>query len=174
MSVNTPIQWCDDTINPTMGCDGCELSNDETRMYYKGTHTLANVLGAKAKVGPHITVYLPDKDRLGLRVPDHAAWVNRGHKLLGLIGGGCTETSTHGSWSDENGRLIRERTVKLETFTTHDRLETMQQELCGFLRSFGLQTNQSELLVTIDEKRFSIPVDNLRARISPSRLLSVK
>ena len=22
---NTPIQWCDATINPAMGCDGCEL-----------------------------------------------------------------------------------------------------------------------------------------------------
>jgi hypothetical protein len=22
---NTKIQWCDSTINPVMGCDGCEL-----------------------------------------------------------------------------------------------------------------------------------------------------
>jgi protein gp37 len=25
MSVSTKIQWCDSTVNPTMGCDGCEL-----------------------------------------------------------------------------------------------------------------------------------------------------
>lgn len=25
MSANTPIQWCDSTVNPVMGCDGCEL-----------------------------------------------------------------------------------------------------------------------------------------------------
>ncbi len=25
MSVNTKIEWCDSTINPQMGCDGCEL-----------------------------------------------------------------------------------------------------------------------------------------------------
>ena len=25
MSVKTKIQWCDSTVNPTMGCDGCEL-----------------------------------------------------------------------------------------------------------------------------------------------------
>jgi protein gp37 len=25
MSAGTPIQWCDDTCNPTSGCDGCEL-----------------------------------------------------------------------------------------------------------------------------------------------------
>jgi protein gp37 len=39
MSVNTPIQWCDDTVNPTMGCDGCELWNENTRMCYAGTLT---------------------------------------------------------------------------------------------------------------------------------------
>ena len=27
MSKTTKIQWCDSTVNPTMGCDGCELWN---------------------------------------------------------------------------------------------------------------------------------------------------
>jgi hypothetical protein len=22
---DSPIQWCDHTVNPVMGCDGCEL-----------------------------------------------------------------------------------------------------------------------------------------------------
>jgi hypothetical protein len=25
MSQTTQIQWCDSTVNPTMGCSGCEL-----------------------------------------------------------------------------------------------------------------------------------------------------
>ena len=25
MGLSSPIQWCDGTVNPTMGCDGCEL-----------------------------------------------------------------------------------------------------------------------------------------------------
>ena len=25
MSYKTKIQWCDSTVNPTMGCPGCEL-----------------------------------------------------------------------------------------------------------------------------------------------------
>jgi hypothetical protein len=25
MSKKTKIQWCDGTVNPVMGCDGCEL-----------------------------------------------------------------------------------------------------------------------------------------------------
>lgn len=26
MSAETKIQWCDHTVNPVMGCDGCPLS----------------------------------------------------------------------------------------------------------------------------------------------------
>ena len=36
MSQNTDIQWCDSTVNPTMGCDGCELWNGDTRVCYAG------------------------------------------------------------------------------------------------------------------------------------------
>lgn len=30
MSAHTPIQWCDSTVNPTSGCDGCELHSSKT------------------------------------------------------------------------------------------------------------------------------------------------
>jgi len=38
MAISTPIQWCDSTCNPTMGCDGCELWNEATgeRTCYAG------------------------------------------------------------------------------------------------------------------------------------------
>lgn len=37
MSAFTKIQWCDSTVNPVMGCDGCELWNDTNRTCYAGT-----------------------------------------------------------------------------------------------------------------------------------------
>jgi protein gp37 len=37
MSVKTKIQWCDSTVNPTMGCDGCELWGAQRRSCYAGT-----------------------------------------------------------------------------------------------------------------------------------------
>ncbi len=37
MGVKTPIQWSDDTTNPTAGCDGCELWNGTTKICYAGT-----------------------------------------------------------------------------------------------------------------------------------------
>ena len=40
MSVKTKIQWCDSTVNPTMGCDGCEIWGSKRRSCYAGTlHT---------------------------------------------------------------------------------------------------------------------------------------
>ena len=40
MSAKTKIQWCDSTVNPTMGCDGCEIWSSERKTCYAGTlHT---------------------------------------------------------------------------------------------------------------------------------------
>jgi protein gp37 len=36
MSKATLIQWCDSTVNPVMGCAGCELWNESRRQCYAG------------------------------------------------------------------------------------------------------------------------------------------
>ncbi len=36
MGKETDIQWCDSTVNPTMGCDGCELWNANRKSCYAG------------------------------------------------------------------------------------------------------------------------------------------
>ena len=36
MAKTTAIQWCDSTVNSTMGCDGCELWSDQRRTCYAG------------------------------------------------------------------------------------------------------------------------------------------
>lgn len=36
MSKNTSIEWCDSTVNPTMGCDGCELWIKKKKACYAG------------------------------------------------------------------------------------------------------------------------------------------
>ncbi|MDB5350670.1 MAG: Bacteriophage protein gp37 [Planctomycetota bacterium] len=37
MSVKTKIQWCDSTVNPTMGCEGCEIWGPQRKTCYAGT-----------------------------------------------------------------------------------------------------------------------------------------
>ena len=40
MSIKTKIQWCDSTVNPTMGCGGCEIWSSQIKTCYAGTlHT---------------------------------------------------------------------------------------------------------------------------------------
>jgi len=36
MSLDTKIQWCDSTVNPTMGCEGCELWTSKVKKCYAG------------------------------------------------------------------------------------------------------------------------------------------
>ena len=36
MSQTTKIQWCDSTVNPVMGCSGCELWNADRKTCYAG------------------------------------------------------------------------------------------------------------------------------------------
>lgn len=37
MRKSTPIQWCDSTVNPVMGCGGCELWDEVHKTCYAGT-----------------------------------------------------------------------------------------------------------------------------------------
>ncbi len=46
MTQKTAIQWCDSTENPTMGCDGCELWNNQRQTCYAGL--LHRRFGAKS------------------------------------------------------------------------------------------------------------------------------
>jgi protein gp37 len=36
MALGTNIQWCDDTVNPSTGCDGCELWGPKNKICYAG------------------------------------------------------------------------------------------------------------------------------------------
>lgn len=47
MGIETDIGWCDSTVNPTSGCDGCELWNRSVRTCYAGNlheHRMAKAL----------------------------------------------------------------------------------------------------------------------------------
>ncbi|MEW4569266.1 DUF5131 family protein [Tautonia sp. JC769] len=78
MSQKTAIQWCDSTVNPTTGCDGCELWQRQTvrnpeprRSCYAGpVHE-----GRLARSLP--ALYAPDFSEVRLapgRMADAAAW----------------------------------------------------------------------------------------------------
>ena len=74
MSMSTAIHWCDSTVNPTMGCDGCELWNEHRRSCYAGLlHT---------RFGGHTTGYAPSFGEVTLfpgRMARAARWPDLFH-----------------------------------------------------------------------------------------------
>ena len=69
MSVKTKIQWCDGTVNPTMGCDGCEIWSSQIKTCYAGIlHT---------RFGGVTPGYSPSFDEVTLfpgRMAEAAGW----------------------------------------------------------------------------------------------------
>lgn len=71
MTKKSPIQWCDSTVNPTMGCNGCELWNSERKICYAGR--------LHQRHGGHNPGYSPTFDTLTLyagRMAEAARWSN--------------------------------------------------------------------------------------------------
>jgi protein gp37 len=92
MSVTTKIQWCDSTVNPTMGCEGCELWNPKAGVYKCYAGTLHKRFGGVSKG------YSPTFKELTLwpgRMAEAAGWRN----LTGT-------TRKDKPWLDGYGRLI--------------------------------------------------------------------
>ncbi len=73
VSISTKIQWCDSTVNPTMGCEGCELWNPKAgvRKCYAGMlHTRFG--GATKGYSPTFEelTYWPGRTAEAARWPD--------------------------------------------------------------------------------------------------------
>jgi len=69
MAQKTKIHWCDSTVNPTMGCDGCELWNKQRKTCYAGI--------LHDRFGGHTPGYAPTFGQVTLfpgRMAKAAAW----------------------------------------------------------------------------------------------------
>lgn len=73
MAVKTKIQWCDSTVNPTMGCDGCEIWGPQRKTCYAGVlHTrFGGVTQGYAPTFEHVTNF-PGRMAEAARWPDLA------------------------------------------------------------------------------------------------------
>jgi len=58
MAKLTPIQWCDSAVNPSMGCDGCELWSDKEETCYAGNlHVLRGGRPGYAPTFKQVTLF---------------------------------------------------------------------------------------------------------------------
>lgn len=90
MSKTTPIQWCDSTVNPTMGCDGCELWSPQRHSCYAGIlHDRKG--GTNVGFSPEFNILTLHRGRMAEaakwsdllgRVRDDAPWVDGQPRLI--------------------------------------------------------------------------------------------
>src|SRR3954470_14030288 len=74
MSKSTPIQWCDSTVNPVMGCGGCELWDKDRKTCYAGT-LHGRRAGQKGFARTFLSPTLfPGRLEGAARCPDLAGW----------------------------------------------------------------------------------------------------
>ena len=69
MSQRTKIQWCDSAVNPTKGCDGCELWNVDEQRCYAG-----NITRRFGKSNPGLATVFELVERAPGRMAQAAKW----------------------------------------------------------------------------------------------------
>ena len=73
---------------------------------------LAKELGATEEpAAQRLTLYVPNKDRVGEPIGDHEKWANEAQELLTEIGGGATAfPPVDGTWRKPDGSTLWEQT----------------------------------------------------------------
>tara|TARA_R110002072_G_scaffold303090_1_gene493163 strand:+ start:7020 stop:7949 length:930 start_codon:yes stop_codon:yes gene_type:complete len=90
VSVTTKIEWCDSTVNPVMGCEGCELWNGQVQSCYAGV--------LHRRFGGSTTGYAPSFEEV-TKFPGRMAEAARWRDL-------AMEKRPHKPWLDNQPRFI--------------------------------------------------------------------
>ncbi|HLN30299.1 MAG TPA: hypothetical protein VK395_21330 [Gemmataceae bacterium] len=115
-------------------------------------------LGAtEPPLGQRLTLYIPNKDRVGALIPNHDRWAKEAQELLTLIGGGATAfPPVDGTWQQPDGNVLWEQTRVIYTFADPDKLIANFGRLHEFLHRFGRETGQGEVVVEFDGRFWCI------------------
>ena len=110
---------------------------------------LGKELGAsEAPSAQRLTVYIPNKDKLGELVPKWEEWIDEARRLLTLIGGGTTALPpADGTWLDDDGEVLWEQTKTIYCYIRPDAFRAHLKQLRAFLHRFGQETKQGEVVV---------------------------
>jgi hypothetical protein len=98
-----------------------------------------------------LTLYIPNKDRVGREIANVSDWIDEARRLLSQIGGGATAfPPADGTWLDEHGTSIWEQTKIVFCYVYPDRFRSLVPKLREFTHRFGRETNQGEVVVEFD------------------------
>jgi hypothetical protein len=119
---------------------------------------LGNALGATDEpFGQRLTLYVPNKDREGNGVANHAEWCKLAQELLTAIGDGATAfPPVDGTWRKPDGTDLWEQTKIIYTYVDPEKLVANVRRLREFLHRFGRETNQGRVVFEFDGKLWPI------------------
>ena len=121
----------------------------------------AGVLDASRGAATLLVLFIPSADRDGtaLGKKEQKRWVRKALKLLGATLHGATAFPRGwGVWRDDarQGRLVWDRPVLIQCFTTEDTLRQHAAVLREFLVDLGAQTNQGAVGFVVDRTFYEI------------------
>ncbi|MFO0966868.1 MAG: hypothetical protein U0793_14945 [Gemmataceae bacterium] len=119
---------------------------------------LGKALGATDEPSAQrLTVYIPNKDRDGAALADHATWCNEAQELLTAIGDGATAfPPVEGTWRRPDGTDLWEQTKIIYTYIDPEKMIANIPRLREFLHRFGRETKQGRVVIEFDGKFWSI------------------
>ena len=100
-----------------------------------------------------LTLYIPDCDSVGKEI-NVAFWIAATCQLFAHSFGGASVSPAHrGYWQcPDTGGTIKERTFKVSVFAEPVDIRKSADLLNRYIRRFGRETNQGEVLVTLDDQ----------------------
>jgi hypothetical protein len=115
-------------------------------------------LGASKSASALLVLFIPSVDRHDKPIVQ-ARWVDEALRVLGQLFGGATAfPKGRGVWRDEarGGRLVYDRPVVIQCYTTGRLIGKHAGELRGFLLRMGNETKQGAVGVVIDRDYLEI------------------
>jgi hypothetical protein len=121
---------------------------------------LGKELGATEEpLSQRLTLYIPNKDRLGGLIADHDTWTDQAQELLTETGNGTTAfPPVEGTWRKPDGSDLWEQTKIVYTFVDPDKFAANMPRLRAFLHRFGRDANQGKVVFEFDGWFWSISI----------------
>ena len=123
---------------------GSSIAVDELVLRLKG----------KAYASQRIQIYLPNKDRVGQVIPNIKIWVDQAIQIFKVVNRGATALKDlQGAWMDPDDPTIsvdEETTIVYSFISNPAAFRNGIDRIRAFVRKFGNDTNQKEVLIEFD------------------------
>jgi hypothetical protein len=130
-------------------------ANEQTEVFIPD---FAGGLGASKAASTLLVLFIPSRDRHDKPISQRY-WVEETLNVLGTLFGGATAfPQGEGIWRDDaqGGKLLRDKPVVIQCYTSEHLIEQKMQELREFLHRMGREARQGAIGLVIDDDYLEI------------------